>query len=588
MKSLSPLFFALSLAAAGQALAAPDLIVTNARVTSFSSQQPLTAIAVEGGKISAVATDPKALLAQKGSHTKIIDAGGRRLIPGLNDSHLHVVRGGRFYNAETRWEGITSLKEGLAMIREQAKRTPKGQWVRVAGGWSPYQFKEKRMPTVAELNEAAPDTPVFVLFLYSGGLLNQAGLKALGITRDTVAPEGGRYERDEAGNPTGVLVADPYPTILYKTIAALPELSAEEQLNSSRQFYRHLLSLGETSAVDAGGGGHQFPDDYQASTRLAGEGDLPMRVSMYLFPQTPGDELNQFTRWMSNYQHDQNLDDHTHNGYVIEGGGELLTYSASDYENFTSIRPDLKEKAEQELEQVVRLHVLQGWPFRIHATYDESIARMLNVLERVNETQPLSKVRWAFDHAETVSDASLRRIKALGGGIAIQGRMAFAGEDFLKRYGEAATRRSPPIRKMLEMGIPVGLGTDGTRVASFNPWDAYYWAVSGRTVGGTLLYGPENRLDRLTALRLFTQGSAWFSGEEAAKGDIAPGQLADFAILNQDILSVPESKLRGTRSLLTVVDGKVRHATADFPGWRQPALPALPDWSPVNARGGQR
>lgn len=585
MTSLSRLVLVLGIAVTGQALAAPDLIVANARVTSFSSKQALTAIAVEGGRISAVASDAKVLLAQKDSHTEVIDAGGRRLIPGLIDSHLHVVRGGRFYNAETRWEGVTSLKEALAMIREQARRTPKGQWVRVVGGWSPYQFKEKRMPTVAELNEVAPDTPVFVLFLYSGGLLNQAGLKALGITRDSVAPEGGRYERDAAGNPTGVLVADPNPTILYRTIDALPALSAEEQINSSRQFYRHLLSLGETSVVDAGGGAHQFPGDYQASARLAADGELPMRISMYLFPQKPGDELNQFARWMSAYRHDQNLGEHAHNGYVIEGGGELLTYSASDYENFTSARPDLKEKAEQELEQVVRLHVLQGWPFRIHATYDESIARMLTVLERVNQTQPLSKVRWAFDHAETVSDASLRRIKALGGGISVQGRMAFAGEDFLQRYGKAATRRSPPMRRMLELGIPVGMGTDGTRVASFNPWAAYYWAVSGRTVGGTLLYEKDNRLDRLTALRLLTKGSAWFSGEEDVKGDIAPGMLADFAILDRDILAVKERDLLDTTAVLTVVNGRVQHASEAFPAYRKPVLPALPEWSPVNGAG---
>lgn len=294
MKALPRLLLAIGISCALPALAAPDLIVTNAKVTSFSGGENLTAFAVENGVFTAISKDAASLLKDKDKDTKIINAGGRRVIPGLNDSHLHVVRGGRFYNSETRWEGIDSLEEALKLVSEQAKRTPKGQWVRVVGGWTPYQFKEKRMPTVEELNKAAPDTPVFVLFLYSGGLLNKAGLEALGINRDSVAPKGSRYERDADGNPTGRLIADPNPMILYQTIGALPPLSPEQQYNSSIQFYRHLLSLGETSAVDAGGGGHQFPKDYQASTKLAKDGELPMRVSAFLFPQKPGEELHQF------------------------------------------------------------------------------------------------------------------------------------------------------------------------------------------------------------------------------------------------------------------------------------------------------
>ena len=362
---------------------------------------------------------------------------------------------------------------------------------------------------------------------------------------------------------TGRLIADPNPKILYQTIASLPQLTPEQQVDSSIRFYQALLELGVTSAVDAGGGGHQFPDDYRGSQALAQRGELPLRVSNYLFPQKPGEELQQFQSWMDSYEHDHDMDPGRSNGYVIEGGGELLVWSASDYENFTSVRPELAAEAEQELEAVIRLHLENGWPFRIHATYDESITRMLAVLEKVNADTPLADLRWAFDHAETISDANLERVKALGGGIAVQGRMAFAGEYFLERYGEEQTRRSPPIRKMLELGIPVGLGTDGTRVSSFNPWETYYWAVSGKTVGGTVLYGEDNRLDRLTALRLFTEGSAWFSGEESFKGSIAEGMAADFAILNHDILTVPEEMLLRTRAELTAVAGEVHHNLLD-------------------------
>lgn len=559
-----------------------DMIVYNAKIDTFDGKQ-YSAFSVSNGRFEQLSADDQVLLRSKNDNTIVIDAKGRRVIPGLNDSHLHVVRGGRFYNLETRWEGLSSLAEGLALIKQNAAVTPEGQWVRVVGGWSPYQFKEKRLPTSQELTQAAPNTPVFVLHLYSGGVLNQKAMQVLGITKETVAPKGSYYEKDANGDLTGRLIADPDPTILYKTIAVLPQLSEADQLNSSKQFYRKLLSLGITSVIDAGGGGHVFPENYQASTTLAESGELPIRVSNYLFPQEPGKELQSFTSWMANYKSNQNLHLHMDNGYVIEGGGELLAWKASDYENFRAVRPELDAAADKELEQVVRLHLRQGWPFRIHATYDESISRMLTVFEQINISQPLKKVRWIIDHAETVSDANLVRIKQLGGAIAVQGRMAFAGEDFVQRYGAEQTRRTPPMKKMLAMGIPVGFGTDGTRVASFNPWATYYWAVSGKTVGGYQLYDQSNTLDRLTALQVFTAGSAYFSGEEQVKGQIKPGMYADFAVLNQDILQVDESALLQTEAELTVVDGKVRYANSEhFPAMAQPMLVATPAWSPVN------
>jgi len=288
-----------------------------------------------------------------------------------------------------------------------------------------------------------------------------------------------------------------------------------------------------------------------------------------------------FATWMSKYEANQNHHIHLDNGYVIEGGGELLTYKASDYENFRAPRPELPGEAEDALEEVIRLHLLQQWPFRLHATYDQSITRILNVLEHIHSTQPVDSVRWIIDHAETVSDENLSRIKALGGSIAVQGRMAFAGEDFVERYGAEQAKRTPPIKQMLSAGITVGLGTDGTRVSSFNPWATYYWAVSGKTVGGFDL-GTEH-VDRLTALKLFTQGGAALSGEENVKGRLQPGFYADFAILNHDILTVSEKALLNTQAQLTVVDGNVVFADRQqYPELATPIETAEPAWSPVN------
>jgi len=201
-----------------QAETSPDLIVHNAKVTTLQSGRPeAEAFAVRGERIVAVGGEAD-IMRLRTDNTRIIDAGGRRVIPGLNDSHFHLVRGGRDYNLELRWDGVESLQRGLEMIREQAKRTPAGHWVRVLGGWSPYQFREKRMPTVAELNDAAPNTPVYVLFAYSEGLLNQAGLATLGLTRNSQPPEGGIYEFIDGG---AILRK---PAAVYSPIGKLPAL----------------------------------------------------------------------------------------------------------------------------------------------------------------------------------------------------------------------------------------------------------------------------------------------------------------------------------------------------------------------------
>jgi predicted amidohydrolase YtcJ len=561
-----------------------DLIILNATIATLNEKQPAaSALAIKEGKFIAVGeeTDVRKL---QGPGTKTIDAGGRTIIPGLNDSHLHAVRGGRFYNLELRWDGVKSLKRALEMIREQAARTPKGQWVRVIGGWSPYQFEEKRMPTVAELNRAAPNTPVFVLFLYSQAFLNNAGMEALGLTKESKPPEGGRYEFVEDGG--AILHADPNPAILYSTIGKLPQLSADELVNSTQYFYRELNRFGLTSAVDTGGGGHVYPTDYQASKTLASQGKLPIRISNFLFAQKPGSELPDYEKWTAEEKLSLTAATARLEDYVVEGAGENLVWSAGDFENFMAPRPELAEKMESDLTAVTRVVTKAQWPMRIHATYNESITRMLDVFEKVFKETGY-KARWCIDHAETISAENIARIRKMGGGIAVQNRMAFAGEIFAERYGKEAAASAPPLRKMMDAGLPLGAGTDATRVSSYNPWLSIYWMVSGKTIGGTQLFAPENRLSREEALKLYTIGSAWFSGEETVKGRIAPGQYADFAVLSNDYFKVPEEEIKKIESLLTVTNGQIVFASGAFAKFAPPPLqPVQPDWSPVARFGG--
>lgn len=553
-----------------------DLILLNGRFHTVDKMHPRAdAVAIADGKFVAVG-DADDVMRHRGSATQIIDLQGRTVIPGLNDSHLHLIRGGLNYNLELRWEGVPSLADALRMLKQQADRTPHPQWVRVVGGWTEFQFAEKRMPTLDEINAAAPDTPVFVLHLYDRALLNAAALRVVGYTKDTPNPPGGEIQRDAAGNPTGLLIAKPNAMILYATLAKGPALSRELQVNSTRQFMRELNRLGVTSAIDAGGGFQNFPEDYAVVDQLARDKQLTIRIAYNLFTQKKGEELQDFKKWTEMVTPGQGDDFYRHNG-----AGEMLVFSAADFEDFLQPRPDLAPGMEDELEAVVRHLVSKRWPFRLHATYDESISRMLNVFEKVNREIPFDGLHWIFDHAETISLRNIDRVRALGGGIAIQHRMAFQGEYFVDRYGSDAAKQTPPIARMLDAGIPVGGGTDATRVASYNPWTALYWLVSGRTVGGMRLYDHSTVLPRETALELWTVGSAWFSSEQGKKGRIATGQLADLAVLSADFFSIDEDSIKSLESVLTMVGGQIVYATAEFTSHAPPAIPVLPDWSPV-------
>ncbi|MEC1899850.1 amidohydrolase [Bacillus atrophaeus] len=557
----------------------PDMILYNGKITTLDPSQPeVSAIAITDGLITAVGGDE--LLDSATEKTKKIDLKRKRAIPGLNDSHIHVIRGGLHYNMELRWEGVPSLAIALEMLREQARRTPAPQWVRVVGGWSEFQFKERRMPTLEEINAVSEDTPVFVLHLYDRALVNRAGLRALGYTKDTPDPPGCLIERDKRGNPTGLLIANPNASILYSSLGRAPVLNFDDQINSTRHFMRELNRLGITSAIDAGGGFQNYPDDYKVVEHLAEKDQLTLRIAYNLFTQNPNHEYEDFASWAKIVSPGQGNDK-----YKMNGAGEMLVFSAADFEKFQMPRPDLATVMEADLKKVISLLVENRWPFRLHATYDESITRFLNVFEEVNREIPFNGLRWWFDHAETISDRSMERVKALNGGIAIQDRMAFQGEYFVDLYGKEAAKRTPPIYRMLDLGIPVGAGSDATRVSSYNPWVALYWMVAGKTIGGLSIYDEKNKLDRKVSMELYSKGSAWFSGDEDKKGTLAVGQFADIAVLSADYFTVPEEEIKDLESLLTIMGGQVVYGNAEFKNLSPELPPASPDWAPTGVYG---
>jgi predicted amidohydrolase YtcJ len=559
---------------------ATDIILHNAKIATNSTPSFVEALAITDGKIIATGSE-RDTLRLRDPATKVIDVKGGTIIPGLNDSHMHPIRGGLNYNMELRWDGVSSLADALRMLKDQAARTPAPQWVRVVGGWTEFQFAERRMPTLDEINAAAPETPVFVMHLYDRALLNGAALRALGYDKNAPDFPAGEVQRDRHGNPTGLLIAKPNANILYSTLAKGPKLSREDQLNSSRLFFRELNRFGITSVIDAGGGFQNYPDDYGVVNQLHRDGELSVRLAYNLFTQKPKQELGDFQSWTKMTKPGEGDD-----FYRVNGAGEMLVFSAADFEDFLVPRPDMLPVMESELKAVIRHLAENRWPFRLHTTYNETIERALNVYEEVNREIPFDGLHWFFDHCETITDRNIERVKALGGGIAVQNRMAFQGEYFVERYGVQQARRTPPIRKMLEMGVPVGAGTDATRVSSYNPYLSLYWLITGKTIGGLGLYPEENRLNRAEALKLYTMGSSWLSTEDGKKGALAPGQLADLAVLSADYFSIPDEEIKHLESVLTIVGGKIVYATEEFSKLAPPALPVSPSWSPVKEYGG--
>jgi predicted amidohydrolase YtcJ len=560
----------------------PDLVLVRGLFTTLNRSQPtVNAVAIKDGRFTQVG-HARDIVSSAGSNTRTIDLKGRRVLPGLIDNHLHIIRGGLNFNMELRWDGVRSLSDAMSMLKRQVAKTPPPQWVRVVGGFTEHQFVEKRLPTIEELNAVAPDTPVFLLHLYDRAILNAAALRAVGYTKDTPDPPGGEIARDAKGNPSGLLLAKPNAGILYATLARGPKLPFDYQLNSTRHFMRELNRLGVTGAIDAGGGFQNYPEDYAVIQKLADENQLTIRLAYNLFTQKPKGEQQDFLNWTKTSKYKQGSDYFRHNG-----AGEMLVFSAADFEDFRQPRPDMPAQMESELDAVVRILAQNRWPWRLHATYDETISRALDVFERVNQDIPLAGLNWFFDHAETISDQSIDRIAALGGGIAVQHRMAYQGEYFVERYGAGAAEATPPVAKILASGVMVSAGTDATRVASYNPWVALSWLVTGKTVGGRRIYPQHNCLDRETALRMWTENVTWFSNEEGKKGRIEVGQLADLIVPSRDYFACSEDEIADMTSDLTIVGGKVIYGAGDFARFDQVAPPpAMPDWSPVRTFGG--
>jgi predicted amidohydrolase YtcJ len=528
---------------------APDIAFVNGRIVTLDDRSTVAeALAVGDGKIVAVgrSADIRALA---GPATRIVDLEGRTVIPGLIDSHMHAVRAALFYATEVNWIGTRSIPEAMARIAAAARAARPGQWIIVAGGWTEQQFAEKRRPTQAELVAAAPDHPVYVQLFYSAALLSPAGFKTLGITTDADVPPRGKIERDGAGSPTGWINGDnPTITALFDR---LPLPTFADGVAGTRAFFRELNRLGLTGVSDPGGF-NLTAASYLPLFRVWQDRALTVRVVFSLFAQRPGKELDDFrdlTQMLPMGFGDDML--------RFNGIGENVTWGMYNNDNPT-------EAQKEQYYEVARWAASRGMTLTQHWSNDVSVHHLLDVFERVNRDIPIAPLRWSIAHLNDGSVENFTRMKALGVGWLMQDAMYFNGDSFIKTRGLAAARRTPPIKTAMNLGVEVGAGTDAHRVMSYNPFAALQWIVDGKTIAGTPTRDADERPSREEALRLYTQDSAWFTHDEAKRGALAAGRLADLAVLSKDFMSVPTEDIGTIESLLTMVGGTIVYAAGPF------------------------
>ena len=523
-----------------------DLIVTNAKIVTLDAASTVAqALAVREGRIVAVGGND-AVEALVGSATRRLDAGGRTVIPGLIDSHIHAVRAGLTYATEVNWIGARTIGEAMDRLRQAARARP-ASWIIVAGGWSELQFAEKRRPSMAEVMSAVPDNAAYIQLFYSAVLMTPKAQEALGISAGRL-PAGIMAESAASGEATGWFTG----TIV--SISALfdrlPRPSFEDNVAGTQQFFTELNRLGVTGVVDPGGFSI-YPSHYAALQKLWRDKSLSVRVAFSLFAQNVGAEFEEY----------KNLTQFLPMGYGddmlrFNGIGERIT--AGMYNNNA---PDAAAK--DKFLQIIRWAAKQGLSVTIHWPEDKSVHQLLDLYEEVNKETPIAPLRWSIAHLDNVSSETIVRMKALGIGWTMQDALYLGGDRIVAQAGDAA-RRMPPIVTALRAGLHVGAGTDAHRVASYNPFVALQWMLDGKTVGGLSTRGPDETPGREEALRLYTVGSAWFCFDEMRRGTLENGKLADFVILNQDFMSVPVEQIGATASLLTVVGGKVVYATDVF------------------------
>lgn len=534
-----------------------DLILLNARVRTLNPAQPqATALAISGNRIVAVGDDDS-MQTLAGMRSHVIDMGGRLVIPGLTDAHIH-------------WQGVASglqsidvfevpsKEEALRRVAERARQTPPGEWL-YGWGWSQVYWPDWTFPTAADLDAAAPHNPVY-LAAKSGhaAWVNSEALRLAGITAATPNPPGASFERDAAGQPTGILLED---AAMHRVFDLIPELTPEQAAD--------LMILAQQRAWAAGLTGlHDFdpPTCLAALQILRERGSLGLRVVKNINAPWIQHAHELGLRW--------GFGDHwlRIGGLKIFADGALGPRTAHMIEPYEN-EPDnygIVVTDKEEIYELVSRASTAGLPSAIHAIGDRAVHDVLDVYETVRQEESgrgvlPSQRRHRIEHVQIIHPNDAHRLGALGVIASMQPIHATSDYEMSDQYWGQRARWSYNWRLQSEAGAVLAFGSDAP-VEPFDPLKGIYAAVTRRRPDGSPGpdgWFPEGRLDMDTALRGFTQGPAYAAGLEHDLGMLAPGFLADLVVLDRDLYAVPPDEILETQVLGTMIGGEWKHRLFD-------------------------
>jgi predicted amidohydrolase YtcJ len=469
-----------------------------------------------------------------------LDLGGRLVVPGLIDGHNHSVRAGVSWTRELDLARCSSRAAALDLLSAAVAAAKPGQWIAAVGGWHPSQLGGWS-PARDLLDQIAPENPVFLQALYEFGVANSAALALVPGVAESADADGRVY-----GMPA-------YNAFL----AAMGPPSEEEQLAGLAAMYRDFAAAGITGVNDPGGFG-MGPDKYETLRALWRSGGLRSRLRLWFSAVDAGQEAAQVAERVANGFRDAGDD-----MLRATGIGEVVHFGCHDFEGLDagfSIGPD--DLAE--LESISRVVAAAGLPMQMHGVLDSSITMILDVWERVDATVPVSGLRFALVHCDRVGPANLARMKRLGVGAIVDDRQAFRARASLAEWGEGSLAAVPPLGDMVSASVPFGAGTDATRASSYDPWRSLHWLITGTSCDGGSTRNPRHLLSREDALHAYTHANTWFTSEESVRGRLAPGYLADLAVLDRDYFTVSPGEILGTRSELTLVGGEVAYSAGSI------------------------
>lgn len=530
-----------------------DLIVTHAKVWTVDDAHPQAqAVAVLGDRIIAVGT-PAEIESLRGPNTKVIDAGGKLLMPGFNDAHVHFVGGGRDLD-RVQLKDATSVEEFVARVRDQAKKTSKGEWM-LGGNWDETKWSPPQIPTKELIDSFTPDIPVF-LDRYDGhmALANSVALQLAGITAKTPDPPGGVIVRDAQGNPTGAL-KDAAEDLVLKVI---PPVTHDQRIAAIQRALEYAASLGVTSFQEMYDSETDSFADIAAYNQLLQSGELTSRVYVAASIADWKKEADLGIRhaFGSSFLRIGGL-----KGFADGSLGSRTAYFFQPYSddptNFGLLNQEMQPLSKMQDwitgADAVRLQIC------IHAIGDRAISTVLDMYTQAVKANRGSERRFRIEHAQHVAQKDFARFAQLDVIASVQpyhaiddGRWAEA------RIGQDRASRSYAFRTFLNYGVHLAFGTDWD-VAPLNPLLGVYAAVTRATLDGKNPNGwfPEQKLTVAEAVHAYTMGSAYAEFQDEVKGSITPGKLADMVLLSDDIFTIDPAKIGNVKVLKTIVGGKV-------------------------------